>query len=130
CLLAFILPGGREFGATIPSVDPVQALLWETVLTFFLMFVITAMATDTRATGTMAGAAIGATVMFCSFVGGPVTGASMNPARSFAPALFQHQMSVLWIYGTAPFLGAIAGVLAYEAIRRETSKNTNTKSCC
>ena len=104
--------------------------MWEFVLTFFLMFVITAVATDTRAIGTMAGVAIGATVMLCAFVGGPVTGASMNPARSLAPALFQHEMEPLWIYLTAPFVGAIAGAMAYEAIRCGDQKNSSAKGCC
>ena len=84
--LTLLLPAGELYGATIPMVSPLRAVAWEAVLTFFLMFVIMAVATDTRAVGTMAGAAIGATVLFDALLGGPVTGASMNPERSFAPA--------------------------------------------
>src|ERR671918_1012876 len=74
-------------GATLPSGSNAQALLWETILTFFLMFVIMAVATDTRAVGEAAAIAIGGTVGLDALFGGPVTGASMNPARSIAPAL-------------------------------------------
>jgi aquaporin Z len=65
----------------------------------------------------MAGAAIGGTVMLAAWVGGPVTGASMNPARSFAPALFEGRLDVMWIYVLGPCLGAVGAALLYEAIR-------------
>ncbi len=130
CLLNLILPAGSSFGATVPVVGIFQAFVWEVVLTYFLMFVIIAVATDTRAVGTMAGVAIGAAVMIGSFVGGHVTGASMNPARSLAPAFFQHKMHVLWIYIVAPIAGAIAGAITYETIRCEPPKNLNAKGCC
>jgi aquaporin NIP len=81
------------------------------------MFVIVAVATDTRAVGTMAGAAIGGTVMLAAWVGGPVTGASMNPARSFAPAVFEGRLDVMWIYVLGPCVGAVAAAFLYEAIR-------------
>ncbi len=81
------------------------------------MFVIMAVATDTRAEGTMAGAAIGATVMLAAFVGGPVTGASMNPARSLAPALFQGQLGQMWIYVLGPVIGAVCAALLYNYLR-------------
>ncbi len=116
-LLTLLLPAGRAYGSTFFSVNPFQALVWEAVLTFFLMFVIVAVATDTKAEGTMAGAAIGGTVMLAAWVGGPVTGASMNPARSFAPALFEGRLDVMWIYIVGPCVGAVAAALLYEAIR-------------
>lgn len=116
-VLKIILPMGQLYGATVPAVSWGQALCWEMILTFFLMFVIVAVATDTRAVGTMAGAAIGGTVMLAAWVGGPVTGASMNPARSFAPALFEGRLEVMWIYVVGPCLGAVAAALLYEAIR-------------
>jgi len=117
-LLVLLLPSGRAYGTTFSSVHPPQALAWEGVLTFFLMFVIMAVATDTRAEGTMAGAAIGGTVMLAAFVGGPVTGASMNPARSLAPALFQGQLGEMWIYTLGPVLGAVAAALLYNFLRQ------------
>ncbi len=116
-LLALLLPGGALFGATVPAVPALSAVLWELILTFFLMFVIIAVATDTRAEGTMAGAAIGATVTFSAFLGGPVTGASMNPARSLAPAVFQGRLDVIWIYFAGPFAGAILAAFLYQWIR-------------
>lgn len=128
-LLTFLLPAGNIFGATLPMVSPFKALLWEVVLTFFLMFTIISVATDTRAVGTLAGFAIGASVALCAFVGGPVTGASMNPARSFAPALFQGELSSLWIYVLGPILGAVVAALLYEFIRCHDDKK-DAKGCC
>jgi aquaporin NIP len=116
-VLKAILPAGQSYGATIPAVPWAQALGWEVILTFFLMFVIVAVATDTRAVGTMAGAAIGGTIMLAAWVGGPVTGASLNPARSFAPALFEGRLDVMWIYVVGPCAGAVLAALLYEAIR-------------
>ncbi len=128
--LAALFPGAVAFGVTIPSVGFAPAFAWEVSLTFFLMFVIISVATDTRAVGTMAGVAIGAIVTACIFIGSPMTGASMNPARSLAPALFQGEMSSFWIYGSAPFVGAIAAALFYEAIRCDGSKKSGAKGCC
>lgn len=118
-LLFVLLPKGSSFGATIPQIASWKAVVWESVLTFFLMFVIIAVATDTRAEGTMAGAAIGAAVMLAAFVGGPVTGASLNPARSLAPAILQGRMDVFWIYVAGPMIGASAGAVLYTWIRGE-----------
>lgn len=127
--LAAIMPAGQSYGATIPAVSMGTAFIWEIILSTFLMFVITAVATDTRAEGVMAGIAIGTIVALCAFVGGPITGASMNPARSFAPALFQGTLNSLWIYLSAPFIGATCGAVLYQLIRCETLPN-NAKGCC
>lgn len=116
-LLYALLPLGSVYGAPIAMISPLQAVAWEAVLTFFLMFVIIAVATDTRAVGVMAGSAIGATVMFCAYFGGPVTGAAMNPARALAPALFEGNISTLWIYVLGPGLGAVGAAYLYEWIR-------------
>jgi MIP family channel proteins len=104
-------------GATLPSGSDRQAFLWELVLTFFLMLVITAVATDTRAVGEAAAIAIGATVGLDAMFGGPVTGASMNPARSLGPALVSGELGSLWVYLTAPFLGAALGAVVYQYLR-------------
>jgi len=106
-------------GATLPSGSDAQAFLWEAVLTFFLMFVITAVATDVRAIGEAAALAIGGTVALDALVGGPITGASMNPARSLGPALVSGKLDSIWIYVAAPLLGATLGALAYGAVRGE-----------
>ena len=119
-LLATIWPGQpAALGATVPSVGALSALAYETVLTAFLMFVIMAVATDTRAVGAAAAIAIGGTVGLDALFGGPVTGASMNPARSLGPALVAGETGDIWIYVVGPLLGAVAGALAYQLVRGE-----------
>src|SRR5436309_11297399 len=98
-----------HLGATTPSVGVGSALVYEIVLTAFLMFVIIAVATDTRAVGAAAAIAIGGTVGLDSLFGGPVTGASMNPARSIGPALAAGEWHDLWIYLVGPVGGAALG---------------------
>ena len=106
-------------GATLPSGSQAQSFLWEFVLTFFLMFVIMAVATDTRAVGEAAAIAIGGTVGLDAMFGGPISGASMNPARSFGPALVSGELQALWLYIAAPLAGATLGALVYEFIRAD-----------
>jgi glycerol uptake facilitator-like aquaporin len=106
-------------GATFPSGSDGQAFLWEAVLTFFLMLVIMAVATDARAVGEAAAIAVGATVGLDAMFGGPVTGASMNPARSLGPAIAAADFTTIWVYLTAPFLGAVLGAVAYQLLRDE-----------
>jgi MIP family channel proteins len=122
------LPDGISYGAPVPSLSFSAALAWEMILTFFLMFVIIAVATDTRAVGIMAGAAIGATVTICAIVGGPLTGAALNPARAFAPALFEGNLNHMPIYILGPCLGAIIAALCYEKIRCEAIPNSDGKN--
>lgn len=104
-------------GATVPSVASGTALVYEIVLTAFLMFVIIAVATDTRAVGAGAAIAIGGAVGLDALFGGPLTGASMNPARSFGPALASGTWTDFWIYIVGPVVGAALGALAYQFIR-------------
>ena len=104
-------------GATVPTVGTAAAFTYELVLTAFLMFVIMAVATDTRAVGAAAAIAIGGTVALDALFGGPVTGASMNPARSIGPALVAAAWTDLWIYLTAPIAGALVGAVVYQTIR-------------
>ena len=108
-----------NLGATTPSGSDGQAFLWELILTFFLMFVIMAVATDSRAVGEAAAIAIGGTVGLDAMFGGPITGASMNPARSLGPALIAPDFSSLWLYLLAPLVGAALGAVAYQLIRGE-----------
>jgi aquaporin NIP len=106
-----------ELGATIPTVGVWSAFLYEFVMTAFLMFVVMAVATDTRAVGPAAAIAIGGTVALDALFGGGVTGASMNPARSFGPALVASVWTDFWIYLLAPTTGALLGALLYGQLR-------------
>ena len=108
-----------HIGATLPAGSQGQAFLWEAILTFFLMFVILSVATDTRAVGEAAAIAIGGTVGLDAMFGGPITGASMNPARSLGPALVSGDLHALWVYLLAPLVGAAIGGFAYQFVRRE-----------
>jgi aquaporin NIP len=106
-------------GATLPSGSQGQSFLWELVMTFFLMFVIMAVATDTRAVGEAAAIAIGGTIGLDAMFGGPISGASMNPMRSLGPALVSGDLRGLWVYILAPLVGAALGGLAYQFVRGE-----------
>lgn len=106
-----------NLGATVPSVGTGAALTYEIVLTAILMFVIAAVATDTRAVGQAAAIAIGGTIALDALFGGPATGASMNPARSLGPAIVSGHFADLWIYLVGPIAGAAIGVFAYEVVR-------------
>ncbi len=125
-LAAAILRGSlgdiAHVGATLPAGSQRQSFLWEVVLTFFLMFVIIAVATDTRAVGEAAAIAIGGTVGLDAMFGGPISGASMNPARSLGPAVVSGDLHALWLYLTAPLLGAALGALAYQFVRGEQTR--------
>ncbi len=111
-----------NLGATVPSVGVGPALLYEFVMTAFLMFVIMAVATDTRAVGPAAAIAIGGTVALDALFGGDVTGASMNPARSFGPALVASEWTDFWIYVLAPAAGALAGAVLYGVVREPPTR--------
>jgi MIP family channel proteins len=116
-LLRASLGDVADVGATRPAGSDAQSFLWEVVLTFFLMLVIMAVATETRAVGEAAAIAVGGTVALDALVGGPVSGASMNPARSLGPALAAGDLTALWIYLLAPLVGASAGAFAYQLLR-------------
>jgi MIP family channel proteins len=109
-------------GATLPSGSQGQAFLWELVLTFFLMLVIMAVATDSRAVGEAAAIAIGGTVGLDALFGGPITGASMNPARSIGPAVVSGEFHALWLYILAPAVGAALAGLTYQFLRGEQAR--------
>lgn len=111
-------------GTTIPSGSVLQAFGIEVLLTAVLMFVIISVATDTKAIGTPAALAIGFTVALDALWGGPLTGASMNPARSFGPALIAGQWEYHWLYWLAPIIGAVVGAWAYQSIREPQEKSS------
>jgi MIP family channel proteins len=107
-------------GATQPSGSAAQSFWMELILTFGLMFVIISVATDTRAVGQAAAIAIGGTVGLEAMFAGPISGASMNTARSLGPAIVSGELHALWVYVLAPPIGAVLGALTYQAIRGDT----------
>ncbi|KAJ9706449.1 hypothetical protein PVL29_001785 [Vitis rotundifolia] len=104
-------------GVTVPSVSIGQAFALEFLITFNLLFVVTAVATDTRAVGELAGIAVGATVMLNILVAGRSSGGSMNPVRTLGPAVAAGNYRAIWIYLVAPTLGAVAGAAIYTAVK-------------
>jgi MIP family channel proteins len=107
-------------GATLPSGSDLQSFLWEIVLSAILMFVIMAVATDTRAVGEAAAIAIGGTIGLDAMFGGPISGASMNPMRSLGPAFVSGDLTSIWVYIAGPLLGTAVGALLYQFVRGET----------
>lgn len=110
-------------GTTTPAGSDGQSLVFELLMTFLLMFVIMAVATDTRAVGEAAAIAIGGTVGLDAIVGGPISGASMNPARSIGPAVASGHLEGLWIYLVAPFAGAVIAAAGYAWLRRTPGRS-------
>lgn len=108
-----------QFGATIPTVGIVQAIVIEALITFFLMFVYMAATTDRRVNQAVVGLATGFTITIGGLFAGPLTGGSMNSARSLGPAIFAGgaALSTAWIYWVGPMLGAALGALVYEVLR-------------
>ncbi len=110
-----------DMGATLPGAEVWVVAAFEALLTFFLMFVIMAMATDVRAVGTAAALAIGATVGLEAIFGGPISGASMNPARSFGPALVSGNWTAHWAYWVGPVVGAAVAAFTYACLREQNT---------
>ena len=126
-LVKFLFFSQDSIGVTIPLIFIHKAFLLELILTFILMFTIISVATDYRAQSPMAGLSIGGAVCLGAFIGGPLTGGSMNPARSFGPALIYSQWSVHWLYWIAPMLGAVMAAITYESIRCEARQGEDKK---
>ena len=108
-----------NMGATVPYGSDIQSLALEIILTFILMFVIMAMATDIRSVGGAAAVAIGMTVALEAMFAGPISGASMNPARSFGPALLSSEWASHWLYWVGPMAGASIGATVYHWLKKE-----------
>jgi aquaporin Z len=115
-LRAVLGPVG-DMGATLPTISVAAAFGVEWLLSFALMFVIMAVATDERVADGFAALAVGLTVGFCALMGGPLTGASMNPARSFGPALVGGLWQAHWVYWLSPVSAMIAAARAYDFLR-------------
>jgi MIP family channel proteins len=118
-LLRLLFGNVAQLGTTRPAGSAMQSFVLEAVLTFILMFVITSVATDVRAVGQAAAIAIGGTIGLEALFAGPISGASMNPARSLAPAIVSGTWTDQWLYVAGPALGAIAGVLLYQFVRAD-----------
>ena len=122
-LLRIIFPQHQTLGTTLPHfISASGDFVLETILTFFLMFVIIHVAQGAKEKGLMAGVAIGGMVALEAIFAGPVTGASMNPARSLAPAIISGHLEFLWVYITAPFLGSALAIRSCCLLR--------TDGCC
>jgi MIP family channel proteins len=124
-LWAALGPVGN-LGATLPALPALAAFSIEWLLSFGLMFVIMAVATDPRVTDGFAPIAVGLSVGFCALMGGPLTGASMNPARSFGPALIGNLWRAHWIYWLAPITGMMTAARVYEFLRRAEAPATRS----
>ena len=122
-ILWVLFPTSETLGATIPTVDVWRAFVLELLLTFFLMVVIINVSTGSKEIGIIAGIAIGAVVLLEAMFAGPITNASMNPARSFAPALVSKNLTHLWLYIIAPILGALLAVVSCKLVKDDNCCN-------
>jgi aquaporin NIP len=121
-MLWLLFPKSSTLGETIPAGSAMQSFLLEMMLTALLMFVILSVSTGAREKGITAGIAVGAVIGLEALFAGPICGASMNPARSLAPALVSGRFSGLWIYLVAPVLGAGLAVIGCRCVRE--------RGCC
>lgn len=116
-LMRFLFPDNLLLGTSLPAGSEMQSLVLETMLTALLMFVILGVSTGAKEKGITAGIVIGSVVALEAMFAGPISGASMNPARSLGPALVSGHLSSLWIYIAAPLLGAAVGVIGCRCVR-------------
>ncbi|KAL6864899.1 hypothetical protein ACP4OV_016050 [Aristida adscensionis] len=107
----------EPFLGTVPSGSELQSLVLELIISFYLMFVISGVATDSRAIGELAGLAVGATVVIIVLFAGPISGASMNPARTIGPVIVAGHYTAIWVYIAGPICGMVAGAWTYNVIR-------------
>tara|TARA_S200000501_G_C20805938_1_gene736139 strand:- start:134 stop:793 length:660 start_codon:yes stop_codon:yes gene_type:complete len=121
-LLHLLFKDHDTLGATIPANTIMQSFILELILTFILMFVIMKVSTGSKETGALAGITIGSVVALEAIFAGPISGASMNPARSIAPAIISGHLNYLWLYICAPIIGALLAVLCCRVIKG--------KECC
>ena len=125
-VLRFLFPQNATLGATQPAGSATQSFLLEVILTAILMFVILSVSTGAAEKGITAGIAVGAVIALEAMFAGPISGASMNPARSLAPALVSQHLSGLWIYLLAPVIGGLLGVIGCRCVREEGCCSTRS----
>lgn len=128
--LLILFPLSQTLGETMPSGSFTQSFAVETIFTAILMLVILGVAHANRAEGVMAGVAIGATIFIEALVGGPISGASMNPARSLAPAIVLGHFSSIWIYVVAPVLGSVGAAKFFPLLKCASSEQSDNVGCC
>jgi aquaporin Z len=121
-VLRILFPSNEMLGTTLPAGSAMQSFILEIILSFFLMLVIISVATGSKEQGLFAGIAIGSVVLLEAMFAGPITGASMNPARSVGPALVSGHSEFLWIYLTAPVLGAAAAIMIWKFIHSPNTR--------
>ena len=121
--LRFLFANNEFLGGTFPAGPALQSFILEIILTFFLMLVIIQVATGSKEQGMFAGLAIGSTVLLEAMFAGPICGASMNPVRSLSPAIISGHLQHLWIYLTAPVIGAVLAILVWNFLK--STKNAN-----
>jgi aquaporin Z len=114
-----LFPENATLGATLPAGSAVQSFVLEVILTAILMFVILNVSTGAAEKGITPGIAVGAVIGLEAMFAGPISGASMNPARSLAPAVVSQHLSSLWIYLVAPITGALLAVVGCRCVREE-----------
>ncbi|MFN2440709.1 MAG: MIP family channel protein [Chitinophagaceae bacterium] len=124
--LKYLFPANETLGATLPAGTELQSFILEFILTFFLMLVIINVATGSKEQGMFAGLAIGSTVLLEAMFAGPVSGASMNPARSITPAIVSGHIEHLWIYIAAPIAGAAFAIPVFKILHYKNNKNENS----
>jgi len=107
----------HSFGMTINKLSSYQGTAFEILMSMFLMLTIISVSTDDRVSKAVTGISIGGVIAVCSFIGGPFTGASMNPARSLGPAILSNNFQNIIMYILAPIVGAVLGVFIYNYIR-------------
>jgi len=118
-ILHYLFPTNDTLGASLPAGTAMQSFVLEFILTFLLMFTIIHVAKGSKEQGMFAGIAIGSVVLLEAMFAGPICGASMNPIRSLSPAVVSGHLEHLWIYLTAPMLGAVLAVLVWKSIKQE-----------
>lgn len=121
--LHYLFPANETLGATLPAGTAMQSFILELILTFLLMFTIIHVAKGSKEQGMFAGIAIGSVVLLEAMFAGPICGASMNPIRSLSPAVVSGHLEHLWVYLTAPTLGAILAVLVWQGLKPKATQN-------
>jgi aquaporin Z len=125
-MLRFLFPQNATLGATQPAGSAAQSFILELILTTLLMFVILSVSIGAAEKGITAGIAVGSVIGLEAMFAGPICGASMNPARSLAPAVVSHHFSSLWIYFVAPIAGALLAVVGCRCVREEGCCSTRS----